>query len=163
MRNPFSILSGCLNQSGMVTEHYVTSAKVLGSSHGERTISLNAFLNSRQSKSKRNQQSSTARSPRLMSMVYLASMNSSELGEPVRLSSTTDYDCRKTEAKLNSYPQFVTNIDGVDIHFIHVRSKNPNAFPVIITHGWPGSIIEQLKIIGPYRPRRIWWKSRRLV
>ena len=60
-----------------------------------------------------------------------------------------DYDWRKTEAKLNSYPQFVTNIDGLDIHFIHVRSKNPNALPVIITHGWPGSIIEQLKIIGP--------------
>ncbi len=61
----------------------------------------------------------------------------------------TDYDWRKTEAKLNSYPQFVTNIDGVDIHFIHVRSKNPKALSVIITHGWPGSIIEQLKIIGP--------------
>jgi pimeloyl-ACP methyl ester carboxylesterase len=59
------------------------------------------------------------------------------------------YDWRKTEAKLNSYPQFVTNIDGVDIHFIHVKSKNPNALPVIVTHGWPGSIIEQLKIIGP--------------
>ena len=61
----------------------------------------------------------------------------------------TEYDWKKTEAKLNSYPQFVTNIDGLDIHFIHVRSKNPNALPVIITHGWPGSIIEQLKIIGP--------------
>jgi pimeloyl-ACP methyl ester carboxylesterase len=60
-----------------------------------------------------------------------------------------DYDWRKTEAKLNSYPQFVTNIDGLDIHFIHLKSKNPNALPVIITHGWPGSIIEQLKIIGP--------------
>ena len=61
----------------------------------------------------------------------------------------TAYDWRKCEAKLNSYPQFITNIDGVDIHFIHVRSKNPNALPMIITHGWPGSIIEQLKIIGP--------------
>src|ERR1700726_4052803 len=60
-----------------------------------------------------------------------------------------DYDWRKCEAKLNKYPQFITNIDGLDIHFIHVRSKNPNALPVIITHGWPGSIIEQLKIIGP--------------
>jgi len=60
-----------------------------------------------------------------------------------------DYDWRKIEAKLNSYPQFVTNIDGLDIHFIHVRSKNPNALPVIITHGWPGSVIEQLKVIGP--------------
>lgn len=60
-----------------------------------------------------------------------------------------EYDWRKTEAKLNSYPQFVTNIDGLDIHFIHVRSKNPNALPVIITHGWPGSVIEQLKVIGP--------------
>lgn len=59
------------------------------------------------------------------------------------------YDWRKTEAKLNSYPQFITNIDGLDIHFIHVKSKNPNALPVIITHGWPGSIIEQLKIIKP--------------
>src|SRR6202163_4111455 len=61
----------------------------------------------------------------------------------------TDYDWRKVEAKLNALPQFVSNIDGLDIQFIHVRSKNPNALPVIITHGWPGSIIEQLKIIGP--------------
>jgi len=61
----------------------------------------------------------------------------------------TDYDWRKCEAKLNAIPQFVTNIDGVDIHFIHVRSKQANALPVIITHGWPGSIIEQLKIIEP--------------
>jgi pimeloyl-ACP methyl ester carboxylesterase len=60
-----------------------------------------------------------------------------------------DYDWRKVEAKLNVLPQFVTTIDGVDIYFIHVRSRHPNALPVIITHGWPGSIIEQLKIIGP--------------
>jgi pimeloyl-ACP methyl ester carboxylesterase len=59
------------------------------------------------------------------------------------------YDWRKTEAKLNALPQFMTNIDGVDIHFIHVRSRHPNALPLIVTHGWPGSIIEQLKIIGP--------------
>ena len=62
---------------------------------------------------------------------------------------TTDYDWRKAEVKLNAFPQFITNIDGVDIHFIHVRSKNPNAMPLIVTHGWPGSIIEQLKIIDP--------------
>jgi pimeloyl-ACP methyl ester carboxylesterase len=61
----------------------------------------------------------------------------------------TDYDWRKVEARLNALPQFVTTIDGLDIHFIHVRSRNPNALPIIITHGWPGSIIEQLKIIGP--------------
>jgi pimeloyl-ACP methyl ester carboxylesterase len=61
----------------------------------------------------------------------------------------TDYDWRKVEARLNALPQFVTTIDGLDIHFIHVRSKNPNALPIIITHGWPGSIIEQLKVIGP--------------
>ena len=61
----------------------------------------------------------------------------------------TDYDWRKVEARLNALPQFVTTIDGVDIHFIHVRSRHPNALPVIITHGWPGSVIEQLKIIGP--------------
>jgi pimeloyl-ACP methyl ester carboxylesterase len=60
-----------------------------------------------------------------------------------------DYDWRKAEAKLNSYPQFTTTIDGVDIHFIHVRSKEKDALPVIVTHGWPGSIIEQLKIIDP--------------
>ena len=59
------------------------------------------------------------------------------------------YDWRKVEAKLNSLPQFVTTIDGVDIHFIHVRSRHKNALPVIITHGWPGSIIEQLKVIDP--------------
>ncbi|MGA7004106.1 MAG: epoxide hydrolase, partial [Pseudolabrys sp.] len=61
----------------------------------------------------------------------------------------TDYDWRKAEAKLNAFPQFITTIDGVDIHFIHVRSRHPNALPVIITHGWPGSVIEQLKIIDP--------------
>jgi pimeloyl-ACP methyl ester carboxylesterase len=61
----------------------------------------------------------------------------------------TDYDWRKIEAKLNALPQFVTRIDGLDIHFIHVRSKHENALPLIVTHGWPGSIIEQLKIIDP--------------
>ncbi|MGF6776792.1 epoxide hydrolase family protein [Paraburkholderia sp. GAS334] len=61
----------------------------------------------------------------------------------------TDYDWRKVEARLNALPQFVTEIDGLDIHFIHVRSKDANALPVIVTHGWPGSIIEQLKIIDP--------------
>lgn len=60
-----------------------------------------------------------------------------------------DYDWRKCEARLNALPQFVTKIDGLDIHFIWVRSKNANALPVIITHGWPGSIIEQMKVIGP--------------
>jgi pimeloyl-ACP methyl ester carboxylesterase len=61
----------------------------------------------------------------------------------------TDYDWRKVEARLTALPQFVTTIDGVDIHFIHVRSKHPNALPLIVTHGWPGSVIEQLKIIDP--------------
>ena len=61
----------------------------------------------------------------------------------------TDYDWRKCEARLNALPQFVTTIDGLDIHFIHVRSKHPHALPIIVTHGWPGSIIEQLKIIDP--------------
>ena len=61
----------------------------------------------------------------------------------------TDYDWRKCEAKLNALPQFITEIDGLDIHFIHVRSKQENALPLIVTHGWPGSVIEQLKIIDP--------------
>ena len=61
----------------------------------------------------------------------------------------TDYDWRKAEARLNAFPQFITTIDDVDIHFIHVRSRHPNALPIIITHGWPGSVIEQLKIIDP--------------
>ena len=60
-----------------------------------------------------------------------------------------DYEWRQCEAKLNALPMFMIRIDGLDIHFIHVRSKNSNALPVIITHGWPGSIIEELKIIGP--------------
>jgi pimeloyl-ACP methyl ester carboxylesterase len=59
------------------------------------------------------------------------------------------YDWRKVEARLNALPQFVTTIDGVDIHFIHVRSRHQNALPLIVTHGWPGSIVEQLKIIDP--------------
>jgi pimeloyl-ACP methyl ester carboxylesterase len=61
----------------------------------------------------------------------------------------TQYDWRKCEARLNAIPQFITEIDGLDIHFIHVRSKHENALPMIVTHGWPGSIIEQLKIIEP--------------
>ncbi len=61
----------------------------------------------------------------------------------------TDYDWRKCEAKLNSYPNFITEIDGLDIHFMHIRSKHENALPLIVTHGWPGSPIEQLKIIDP--------------
>ena len=61
----------------------------------------------------------------------------------------TDYDWRKAEATLNAYPQFTTKIDGVDIHFIHVRSHHPNAMPLIIAHGWPGSVFEQIKLIGP--------------
>src|SRR3954468_18327417 len=61
----------------------------------------------------------------------------------------TEYDWRKVEARLNALPNFITEIDGLDIHFIHVRSKHENALPVIVTHGWPGSVIEQLKIIDP--------------
>jgi pimeloyl-ACP methyl ester carboxylesterase len=61
----------------------------------------------------------------------------------------TNYDWRKVEARLNALPQFTTEIDGVDIHFIHVRSKHDNALPLIVTHGWPGSVIEQLKIVDP--------------
>ena len=64
------------------------------------------------------------------------------LGQPA-------YDWRKAEAKLNALPQFMTTIDGVDIHFIHVRSKHPNALPLIMTHGWPGSVLELLKTVGP--------------
>src|SRR5829696_1061341 len=59
------------------------------------------------------------------------------------------YDWRKGEAKLNAFPQFITKIDGLDIHFIHVKSRHPNALPIIITHGWPGSVFEQIKLIGP--------------
>jgi pimeloyl-ACP methyl ester carboxylesterase len=62
---------------------------------------------------------------------------------------TNQYDWRKVEARLDALPQFITNIDGVDIHFIHVRSKHPKALPLIITHGWPGSIMEELKVIDP--------------
>jgi pimeloyl-ACP methyl ester carboxylesterase len=62
---------------------------------------------------------------------------------------TTDYDWRKVEARLKALPQFMTEIDGLDIHFVHVRSRHEGALPLIVTHGWPGSIIEQLKIIDP--------------
>src|SRR5258708_1088397 len=61
----------------------------------------------------------------------------------------TDYDWRKVEARLNAVPNFITEIDGLDIHFIHVRSKHESALPLIVTHGWPGSVVEQLKIIDP--------------
>src|SRR6266404_2815020 len=61
----------------------------------------------------------------------------------------TEYDWRKVEARLNAVPNFITEVDGIDIHFIHARSKHENALPVIITHGWPGSVVEQLKLIEP--------------
>src|SRR5262245_25763975 len=61
----------------------------------------------------------------------------------------TGYDWRRCQAQLNALPQFMTEIDGLDIHFIHVRSRHPDALPLIVNHGWPGSVIEQLKIIGP--------------
>src|ERR1700724_1241324 len=61
----------------------------------------------------------------------------------------TEYDWRKCEAKLNALPQFTTEIDGVGIHFIHVKSPHANAMPLIITHGWPGSVIELLEVVGP--------------
>jgi hypothetical protein len=61
----------------------------------------------------------------------------------------TEYDWRKVEARLNAVPNFITEIDGLDIHFIRVRSKHENALPVLISHGWPGSIVEQLKLIEP--------------
>jgi Epoxide hydrolase N terminus len=60
-----------------------------------------------------------------------------------------DYDLRRVEARLNALPQFMTTIDGVDIHFLHVRSPHPDALPLLITHGWPGSVIEMLEVVGP--------------
>jgi pimeloyl-ACP methyl ester carboxylesterase len=69
--------------------------------------------------------------------------------EAVKSYWQTEYDWRKVEAKLNALPQFMTEIDGIDVHFIHVRSRHENAMPMIITHGWPGSIIEMLEIVGP--------------
>jgi hypothetical protein len=72
------------------------------------------------------------------------------------------YDWRKVEARLNAPPQFMTTIDAVDIHFIHVRSRQQNALPLIVTHGWPGSIIEQLKIGLMLATRRPWaWRKGR--
>src|SRR5918992_808004 len=62
---------------------------------------------------------------------------------------TTEYDMRRVEARLNALPQYMTEIDGVDIHFIHVRSPHPDALPLIMTHGWPGSVIELLETVGP--------------
>ena len=73
----------------------------------------------------------------------------------------TEYDWRKAEAKLNAFPQFVTEIDGLDIHFIHVRSRHANALPLIMTHGWPGSVFELLKTVGPLTDPDVAWRKRR--
>jgi hypothetical protein len=80
-----------------------------------------------------------------------------DASQGVRLATTqalarywaTEHDWRKVEGRLNALPQFITEIDGLDIHFIHVRSKHEHALPLIVTHGWPGSVIEQLKIVDP--------------
>jgi pimeloyl-ACP methyl ester carboxylesterase len=71
------------------------------------------------------------------------------LTEQVARYWATDYDWRRCEARINALPNFITEIDGLDIHFIHVRSRHENALPVIVTHGWPGSVVEQLKLVGP--------------
>src|SRR3712207_3146408 len=85
-----------------------------------------------------------------------------ELQELVRYWGT-DYDWRKAEAQLNAWPQFITTVDGVDILFIHVRSRHENALPLIISHGWPGSVFEQIKIVGPVTdPTALDRKSTRL-
>src|ERR671924_361785 len=77
---------------------------------------------------------------------------------------STDYDWRACEARLNALPQFTTQIDGVDIHFIHVRSRHENALPLIMTHGWPGSVIELLDTIGPLSdPTALGWESGRIA
>jgi Epoxide hydrolase N terminus len=73
----------------------------------------------------------------------------------------TDYDWRKAETKLNALPQFITEIDGLDIHFIHVRSRHPNAMPLIMTHGWPGSVFELLKSVGPLTDRQFMGDARK--
>jgi Epoxide hydrolase N terminus len=72
----------------------------------------------------------------------------------------TEYDWRKCEAKLKALPHFITEIDGLDIHFIHVRSKHENALPLIVTHGWPGSVVEQLKIVDPLTNPHGAWRER---
>jgi hypothetical protein len=82
----------------------------------------------------------------------------------------TEYDFRRFETRLNALPQFITEIDGLDIHFIHVKSPHQNALPLIITHGWPGSVIEMLNVVGPLteptahggdaRTRSTWWFRR---
>jgi hypothetical protein len=72
----------------------------------------------------------------------------------------TEYDWRKCEAKLNALPNFITEIDGLDTHFVHVRSKHENALPLIVTHGWRGSIIEQMKIIEPLTNSHRAWRKR---
>src|SRR4029453_15924232 len=79
------------------------------------------------------------------------SCQSSQLATTQKLAHywATEYDWRRCEAQLKALPHFITEIDGLDIHFIHVRSKHENALPLIVTHGWPGSVVEQLKIIGP--------------
>ena len=73
----------------------------------------------------------------------------------------TEYDWRKVEARINSLPNFITEIDGLDIHFLHVRSRHEDAMPLIVTHGWPGSPIEQLKIIDPLTNPRLTAAARR--
>jgi len=75
----------------------------------------------------------------------------------------TEYDWRKLESRLNALPQFVTEIDGQDIHFIYVRSKHADALPLIVTHGWPGSIIEQMKVVGPLSDPTALWRVWRVA
>src|ERR687887_277085 len=77
---------------------------------------------------------------------------------------TTEYDWRRCEARLNALPQFVTEIDGLTVHFIHVRSRHENALPLIMTHGWPGSVIELLDTVGPLTdPTELGWESGRIA
>ena len=84
-----------------------------------------------------------------------------QLGTAQKLAQywATEHDWRKCEARLNALPQFITEIDGLDIHFIHVRSKHEDALPLIVTHGWPGSVLEQLKIVDPLPFQTVLWRA----
>lgn len=151
MKNTNKILAGTIIASALVMQSTISNAQNVNSGNASSNEAIKPFHFTATEKQL------TDLKNRILATQWPERETVNDQSQGVQLATiqslatywAKDYDWRKCEAKLNALPQFITNIDGLDIHFIHVRSKNKNALPLIVTHGWPGSIIEQLKIIAP--------------
>lgn len=151
MKNTRQIIAGTIVAGAIVMQSAFSSAQTRTSANASANATIRPF------QSKVSEKKLVELKRRILETKWPENETVKDQSQGVQLGAmkqlahywATEYDWRKIEHKLNAIPQFITTIDGLDIHFIQVRSKHKNALPIIITHGWPGSVIEQMKIIGP--------------